>query len=76
MPEIPLAPLDRIFHKAGAERVGEDATQALRDILEYIAFDIASKSIELARHAGRKTVTADDVKTAIRIIKCIPVPMS
>jgi histone H3/H4 len=73
MPEFPLAPIDRIFHKAGAERVGEDAIQALRDILEYIAFDIAVRSIELARHAGRKTVTADDVRTVIRVLRCIPV---
>ena len=72
MPELPLAPIDRIFHRAGAERVSEDAVQALRDILETIAFDIANKSIELARHAGRKTVTADDVKIAIKIIRCIP----
>ncbi len=73
MPELPLAPIDRIFRKAGAERVSEDAMQALRDILEYIAFEIASKSVEIARHAGRKTVTADDVKTIIRILRCIPV---
>lgn len=71
-----MAPIDRIFHKAGAERVGEDAVQALRDVLEYVAFDVANKSIELARHAGRKTVTAEDIKTAVRLLRCIPVPMS
>lgn len=77
MPEhdIPLAPIDRIFHKAGAERVGEDAVQLLRDILEVIAYDIASRSIELAKHAGRKTVTAEDVKMVVRILRCIPITL-
>ncbi len=72
--EFPLAPVDRIFHKAGADRVGEDAVQLLRDILEAIAYDIASRSIELAKHAGRRTVTADDVKMVVRILRCIPMP--
>ena len=73
MPELPLAPIDRIFHKAGAERVGEDAVQLLRDILEYIAYEIAAKSVELAKHAGRKTVTAEDVRMVVRILRCIPI---
>ncbi len=73
MPEhdIPLAPIDRILHKAGAERVSEEAVIVLRDILEAIAYEIAIRSVELAKHAGRKTVTADDIRTVIRILKCI-----
>jgi len=73
VPEIPAAPIDRIFHKAGAERVSEDAVQVLRDVLEQIAYELASKSIEAAKHAGRKTVTADDVRLIIRLLKCIPI---
>ncbi len=73
MPEhdIPLAPIDRILHKAGAERVSEEAVIVLRDILEAIAYEIATRSVELAKHAGRKTVTAEDIKTVIRILRCI-----
>ncbi|KUO90239.1 MAG: histone family protein [Thermocladium sp.] len=72
MPEIPLAPVDRIFKKAGAERVGEDAVQALRDVLESIAYDLANRSIEMSKHANRKTITAEDVRAVIRIIRCVP----
>ncbi|RLE57345.1 MAG: histone [Thermoprotei archaeon] len=78
MPELPLAPIDRIFHKAGAERVSEEATYVLRDILEAIAYEIAREAIELARHAGRKTVMAEDVKLAARRLArwfAIPLPL-
>ncbi|RLE49963.1 MAG: histone [Candidatus Methanomethylicota archaeon] len=66
MPEIALAPFDRILRKAGAERVGEDALEALRDVVEQIALEIAREAVIFAKHAGRKTVIADDVRLASR----------
>ncbi|MEM4810345.1 MAG: NFYB/HAP3 family transcription factor subunit [Thermofilum sp.] len=63
--EIPLAPLDRILHQAGAERVREEAAMVLRDFLEKLAREIARESVEASRHAERKTVTEEDVKFAI-----------
>ncbi|MFB0545149.1 MAG: histone family protein [Asgard group archaeon] len=64
MTEIPLAPLDRIVRKAGAERVSISAAKALRESLEEIGRDISQRAIELSRHAGRKTVIAEDIKLA------------
>jgi histone H3/H4 len=67
--EIPLAPVDRILHQAGAERVSEEAAILLRDFLEKLAREVAKEAVEASHHAERKTVTEEDVKFAISRIQ-------
>lgn len=64
--EIPLAPVERILRQEGAYRVSDEAARRLRDFLEKLARELARESVEMARHAGRRTVRSEDVDMAIR----------
>jgi len=61
---LPLAAMEKILKKAGAERVSDKAKVARKNTLEEIAEEIGAKAIKLAMHAGRKTVKAGDIKLA------------
>jgi histone H3/H4 len=58
--------MKRLVKGAGAARVSEDAADALREVLEEFASDLATKAVQLAKHAGRKTITREDIKLAYR----------
>ena len=63
---LPSAAMEKLLKKAGAERVSEDAKAKLIEVLEEIAEEIGEKAVRLARHAGRKTVKAVDVREATK----------
>lgn len=65
MAELPKAPITRIMKDAGADRISEDAKDALVAYLEEVATDVTKKAIAASGLAKRKTIKADDIKFAI-----------
>jgi len=63
---LSLLAMERLMKDAGAYRVGEDAKEALRDALEEYAEQVSKKADELSKHAGRRTIKAEDIKLAAR----------
>ncbi len=62
---IPLAAMEVLLRKAGAQRVSDNAKTALKQALEDAGKEIAVKAVTFSRHAGRRTVMRDDVKLCV-----------
>ena len=63
---LPLAAMEKILKGCGAERASDKAKAALKNIVEDIASEIAERAVSLAKHSGRVTVKASDVKLAAK----------
>ena len=64
--KLPMAPLERLLKEQGAHRVSKSALSEFAGVLEEIGSELASEAVRLAKHAGRKTVHASDVRLARR----------
>ena len=69
MSKLPLANMERLLREGGAERVSEDAKEALAEVLEDYGIEIAKDATLLSEHAGRKTIRKEDVKLAAKRLK-------
>jgi DNA-binding protein len=61
---LPLAAMEKLLKHAGADRVSEDAKEALREVLEDYAQDLGKRANQFAAHANRKTVKGSDIVLA------------
>ena len=67
--EISTAAVHRLIKKGGAGRIGDDAAEELRNVMEEFAVKVGKEALDLARHAGRKTVRAEDIRLAVKRIQ-------
>lgn len=65
---LPIAPVEKLLRKAGADRVASSASQTLAAVLEDIGGEISRRASALSVHAGRRTVKVEDVKMAVKEI--------
>ena len=63
---LPRLPFERILKKSGAKRVSQEALEEFANVMEDKLTQIAKDATLLAKHAGRKTITAEDVRMARR----------
>ncbi len=59
---LALLPFEKIAKNSGKNRVSREAAEELRNIIEEYAMEVADQSAKLALHAGRRTVTGEDIK--------------
>lgn len=63
---VPHAPLERVMRNAGADRLTEDAVEALQDAIDGVADDVAAAAVERADDDDRSNITIDDIHNASR----------
>ena len=66
MSELPLAAVDRIIRKAAGIRVSESAAKELAVHLEEVGMKVSQEASLYAKHAGRKTVTDEDIRLVLK----------
>ena len=66
MAELPKAPITRICKNCGAERISKDAELALTEAVEKYTNKLSEAVIDVANHAGRKTIQPDDVELVLK----------
>ncbi len=67
---LALASCARLIRKAGAHRVGKEASEELARILENIGVLISQEAMEYAGYAGRQTVKRKDIEIAATKVLC------
>lgn len=67
MSDLPKASVKRIMKNVGSYRVSEDAVEYLEEFLTETGAEISVKAGRLASHAGRQTISLEDVKLALKI---------
>ncbi len=66
MSELPIATMERIIRKGSGLRVSFEAAKELSQHLEEEGMRVSQQAALLAKHAGRKTITDDDIRFVLK----------
>ena len=66
--DLPKAPINRMFKELGGDRLASDARNLILEDMEDYAKGLMRDSLNISRHAGRKTVLVGDVKLAKKLM--------
>ncbi len=61
MSGLPRAPIERLLKEATGKRISRKATEQMSATLEEIIADVAKDAAVFCKHAGRKTITDQDI---------------
>ncbi|MBI2578522.1 MAG: NFYB/HAP3 family transcription factor subunit [Candidatus Aenigmarchaeota archaeon] len=67
MSMLTIEPIRRLFKKAGAKRVSDEAAKELAKVLEEKAFLISKEAQKLSEISNRRTILKKDIKMARRV---------
>lgn len=62
------SPIRELMKNSGAAMAANNAVDELIKYLEEVGAQITSKALECAKHAGRKKITEEDMKIAMKLI--------
>jgi histone H3/H4 len=66
MVNIPRAPIERLLKESSGKRISKKATEQMAKIIENFIEDIAEDASVFCKHAGRKTITDEDILLAMK----------
>ena len=66
MTGLPRAPVERLLKEGSQKRVSKKATEEMSKIIEGFINEVAEDAAVFCRHAGRKTITDEDILLAMK----------
>ncbi len=63
---LPAMPFERILKRLGAKRVSHGACEEFAKVMDEKMLKICADAALMAKHAGRKTILAEDIRMARR----------
>ena len=65
---LPLAAMEALMKKAGADRVSDKAKEALKEYLEKRAEEITKNALQFSEAARRNTLKEEDIERAVKVL--------